>query len=141
MRESWDQFWMCQAEMYAGRSTCDRKHVGCVLARDNRLISAGYNGSLPGLDHCDEVGHKLLEGRSGCQRTSHAEANAVAQAARLGHSTEGCTAYVTTAPCLSCFKTLVMAGITKIFYREEYREEFAKELAAEVGIEMTSLPA
>jgi dCMP deaminase len=125
---------MKQAFLYASRATCDRKHVGCALVRDNRLVSAGYNGSLSGLPHCDDVGHLFLEGRSGCQRTSHAEANAVSQAARMGHVTEGCTAYVTTLPCLACFKLLQMAGIRTVFYAEGYREDYAHQLAEEAGV-------
>jgi dCMP deaminase len=140
MRDSWQTFWMKQAFLYAERATCDRRHVGCVLVRDNRLISAGYNGSLAGLPHCDEVGHLYLEGRAGCQRTSHAEANAIAQAARLGHATEGCIAYVTTMPCLSCFKLLHMGGIRTIYFAEDYREDYAHELAQEAGVSLIHWP-
>ncbi|MBN1945819.1 MAG: ComE operon protein 2 [Bradymonadales bacterium] len=136
MRDDWHTFWMKQAFLYAERSTCDRCHVGCVLVRDNRLISAGYNGSLSKLPHCDEVGHLFLEGRSGCQRTSHAEANAIAHAARMGHATEGCVAYVTTLPCLSCFKLLHMAGIRKIYYSEDYREDYTRQLAREAEVDL-----
>jgi dCMP deaminase len=140
MRDDWHTFWMKQAFLYASRSTCDRRHVGCVVVRQNRLISAGYNGSLPGLPHCDEAGHLFLEGRSGCQRTSHAEANAVAQAARMGHPTEGAEAYVTTLPCLSCFKLLAMAGVNRVYYAEDYREEYAHQLAEEAGVALVPWP-
>ena len=140
MRDEWNTFWMKQAVLYASRSTCDRRHVGCVIVRGNRLISAGYNGSLSGLPHCDDVGHLFLDDRAGCQRTSHAEANAVAQAARMGHPTEGSTAYVTTLPCLSCFKLLHMAGIEKVFYAEDYRESYSHQLAKEAGVSLVHWP-
>lgn len=119
--------------------TCDRAQVGCVLVRGNYLVSSGYGGSLPGLDHCDDVGHMFLEGRKGCQRTSHAEINAVANAARMGHSTEGCVAYVTMQPCLTCFKALVMAGITEVCYLKAYREAYAEQLAEEAGITLRQI--
>ncbi|MCA9562972.1 MAG: deaminase [Myxococcales bacterium] len=131
---------MKQAYLYAERATCDRRHVGCVLVRDNRLVSAGYNGSLAKLPHCDEAGHLFLDDRAGCQRTSHAEANAIAQAARMGHSVDGAVAFVTTLPCLTCFKLLHMAGVQAIFYAEDYREGYTHELAAEAGVELTHLP-
>ncbi len=140
MRDDWNTFWMKQAYLYSERATCDRRHVGCVLVRDNRLISAGYNGSLSGLPHCDDDGHLYLEGRSGCQRTSHAEANAISQAARIGHSTDGSAAYVTTLPCLTCFKLLHMAGVRKIYYAEDYRESYSHTLAAEAGVELHHCP-
>ena len=140
MRDDWNTFWMRQAYLYAERATCDRRHVGCVLVRDNRLISAGYNGSLSKLPHCDDAGHLYLEGRSGCQRTSHAEANAIAQAARMGHSTDRTTAYVTVLPCLTCFKLLHMAGVRTIYYAEDYRESYSHQLGEEAGMSMIHWP-
>jgi dCMP deaminase len=140
MRDDWHTFWMKQAFLYATRATCDRRHVGCVLVRDNRLVSAGYNGSLGGLPHCDEIGHLYLDGRAGCQRTSHAEANAVAQAARMGHATDGCVAYVTTLPCLSCFKLLHMAGVRVIYFAEDYREGYTHQFAEESGVALIHWP-
>jgi dCMP deaminase len=136
---NWQDFWMAQAHLYASRSTCDRKHVGCVLVRANRLISAGYNGSMPGAPHCDDVGHLFFKGRDGCQRTSHAEANAVAQAALNGHSTSGCEAYVTTLPCLTCAKLLNMAGITVVYYAETYRENYVFDFS-DLGMVFRHLP-
>ena len=136
MREGWDQFFLRLAYTFASRSTCDRRHVGCVIVRKKHVISTGYNGSLPSLPHCDDVGHLFLEGRQGCQRTSHAEASALAQAARYGHSVEGCTAYVTTLPCLVCMKLLIMAGIERIVYSEVYRETYSIDLAKEAGIKI-----
>lgn len=141
-RPSWNQFWMKQAYLYATRATCDRLHVGCVLVKDNRLVSAGYNGSLSGLPHCDDVDHLYLEGTSGCQRTTHAEANAIAQAARLGHSTDNCVAYVTTIPCLNCFKLLHTGGIKTIYFGQYYRHdnEFLENFARSADVKMVHYP-
>ena len=82
MRKNWDQYFLDIAATVATRSTCDRCHVGCVLVRDKTILSTGYNGSICGLSHCDEVGH-LMENNH-CIRTVHAEANAIVQAARNG---------------------------------------------------------
>lgn len=136
VRRSWDDFFMTIASTFAQQSTCLRKKVGCVLVRDKHVISAGYNGSLPGLPHCTDVGCLFLPETTGCQRTSHAEASALAQAAKHGHSVVGCTAYVTLLPCRTCLKLLIMAGISKVIYLETYRTTDSIQLAEEAGITM-----
>ena len=81
-RVSWETYFMNIAREVATRSTCDRKHVGAVIVRDKTILSTGYNGSIKGLPHCDEAGHEMVEGH--CVRTTHAEANAIVQAAKNG---------------------------------------------------------
>lgn len=120
---------MAIAHVVATRATCDRKHVGCVLVLDGRIIATGYNGSIPGQPHCDDVGHDMLEGH--CVRTTHAEVNAVAQAARSGAKTVGTTAYVNTFPCWPCFKVLVSAGVKRLVFDDAYREDPRVRDAAE----------
>lgn len=109
---------MSIADLVSRRSTCDRAHVGCVLTINNRIISTGYNGSLSGLDHCDDVGHLMVEGH--CVRTVHAEGNALADAARRGVATVGSTCYCTHSPCVSCLKLLVASGVTRIVFELSY---------------------
>ena len=81
-RVSWAEYFMNIAQEVATRSTCDRKHVGAVIVRDKTILSTGYNGSLKGLPHCDEAVCEMVEGH--CVRTTHAEANAIVQAAKNG---------------------------------------------------------
>lgn len=119
MKPSWDQYFMNLAEVASTRATCDRKHIGAILVKDKRVIATGYNGSVPGTDHCDVVGHYFVNEH--CCRTTHAEANAIAQAARYGIATDGATCYITAYPCLNCFKILASAGIKEIVYRDSYR--------------------
>ncbi len=83
-RPNWDQYFLSIAEKVASRSTCPRASVGAVIVRDNRILSTGYNGSLPSEPHCTEVGCLMIN--SHCERTIHAETNAVVQAARFGIS-------------------------------------------------------
>lgn len=120
-RQSWDEYFMKIANEVSTRATCDRKHVGAVLVLDHRIISTGYNGSIPGAAHCDDVGHDIYEGH--CVRTVHAEANAIAQAARAGVRTIGAICYVNTYPCWQCYKLLALAGIRHIIYDKEYRPD------------------
>lgn len=134
MRKSWDEYFMDIAKAVSTRATCDRKHVGCVLVKDKYIIATGYNGSVSGLPHCDEVGHMMVNGH--CERTSHAEANAIVQAAKHGVSTDGATAYITASPCWHCFKLLASAGIKRIVYGEFYRDERIFEAAEILKIEL-----
>ena len=126
------------AEVVASRATCDRKHVGAVIVRDRTILSTGYNGSIRGLPHCDEVGHMMEDGH--CVRTVHAEANAIAQAARNGVAIANATIYVTASPCWTCFKLIANAGITRICYGEFYRDERIFDFANQAGIELVHVP-
>jgi dCMP deaminase len=123
----------------ASRATCDRKNVGAVLVRDRMILSSGYNGSIRGLAHCDDVGHMMSE-NGHCERTIHAEMNAIAQAARNGINTNDSEVYVTASPCWLCFRLLVNAGISKIVYGEFYRDDRIFEAAKEAKITMKYLP-
>jgi len=107
------------AFMVAERSTCNKLRVGCVLVKDNRIISTGYNGSIRGHEHCTDAGC-LLNDEGRCIRTIHAEQNAVLLALA---STEGSTAYVTHEPCENCTKLLNQAGIKRVVYANPYKNE------------------
>ena len=119
MRPTWDEYFIKIAVDVAERSTCDRAHVGAVLVRDKRILTTGFNGSPAGQDHCDEIGHLMVDGH--CVRTIHAETNAIIQAALHGVSTRDATCYVTHLPCINCTKALINAGINRIVYGEAYR--------------------
>jgi dCMP deaminase len=137
VRTSWDEYFMEIARQVASRATCDRKHVGAVLVRDRIILSTGYNGSIRGMPHCDEVGHLMENGH--CVATVHAEANAVLQAARTGVRIEGSALYTTASPCWPCFKLVANAGILRIVYGEFYRDPRIFDVAAKLSIELVSL--
>ena len=136
MRKSWTSYFMEITEMVATRSTCDRAFVGCTLVnKDNRIVSTGYNGSVAGNPHCDEVGHVLRDGH--CIATIHAEMNALLYCAKEGISVKGATAYITHFPCLNCTKALIQAGIAKVVYKHGYRiDDYALELFRKNNIEV-----
>lgn len=129
---------MAIARVVATRSTCDRKHVGAVIVRDRIILATGYNGSIRGLAHCDDAGHLMEDGH--CVRTVHAEANAIAQAARTGVRIEGAGIYVTASPCFGCFKLIANTGMTRIVFGEFYRDERIFEFSRELGMELVHLP-
>jgi len=121
MRPNWDSYFMKIAAAVSERSTCDRALVGCVLVLDKRILTTGFNGSPAGQEHCDEIGHLMVNGH--CVRTIHAETNAIIQAALHGISTRGAICYVTHLPCINCTKVLINAGINNIVYGEAYRRD------------------
>jgi dCMP deaminase len=134
-RPTWDELFLLLAENISLRGTCNSRNVGCVIARDNHIVSGGYNGSPSGLKHCTEVGcQEDALGR--CQRAVHAEQNAVIHA---GGSVRGCTAYVTRFPCSSCSLILIAAGISWVIVRDilplqAVRELHARNLFHESGV-------
>ena len=136
-RSSWDQYFMDIAKQVATRATCDRKHVGAVVVRDRTILSTGYNGSIRGMPHCDEVGHMMENGH--CVATVHAEANAILQAAKNGVRIDGATLYTTASPCWPCFKLIANSGCVRIVYGEFYRDPRIFEVAGQLKLELVSL--
>lgn len=136
-RVSWDQYFMNIAIQAATRATCDRKHVGAVIVRDKTILSTGYNGSIRGLAHCDDVGHMMVNGH--CVATVHAEANAIIQAAKNGTAIDGADIYVTASPCWDCFKLIANSGIKRVVYLEFYRDERILTVAKQAGISLEQI--
>ncbi len=130
------------AELVSSRSTCLRRQVGAVLVRDKHIIATGYNGAPRGVSHCLEVGclREKLGIPSGERhemcRGTHAEQNAIIQAALHGVSTDGATLYCTHQPCILCAKMLINAGVKKVVSKGNYPDGLALELMNEAGIEM-----
>jgi dCMP deaminase len=136
-RVDWHTYFMNIARQAATRSTCARKHVGAVIVRDKTILSTGYNGSIRGMPHCDDVGHDIEDGH--CVATIHAEANAILQAARNGVMIDGSELYTTASPCWNCFKLMANSGIRKIYYGEFYRDQKSLRVAGRVGIALIDL--
>lgn len=115
---------MTTAIAASSNSKCKRKKVGAIIAKENRILSSGWNGMPAGMDNCCEkqstieFGGEISETRS---EVIHAEANAILWAAKEGIALKGTTLYVTVSPCPECAKMIVQAGITKVVYKEKYR--------------------
>ncbi|MDZ7766717.1 MAG: deaminase [Melioribacteraceae bacterium] len=124
-RPSWDQYFLKVAMLVSERATCPRMHCGCVLVRDKRILATGYNGSIPGGEHCNDVGCWIVDNH--CIRTIHAEMNAILQCSVHGVSTKGATAYVTNMPCTNCSKALIAAGIKEVVIFSDYHDTQAEE--------------
>lgn len=141
-RPSWEQYFMEIAQLVSSRSTCLRRQVGAVLVRDKHIIATGYNGSPRGVAHCLEIGclREKLGIPSGERhemcRGTHAEQNAIIQAALHGVSTQGATLYCTHQPCILCAKMLINAGVRTVVFQGEYPDGLALELMNEAGLEI-----
>ena len=146
-RPSWDEYFMEIARAVALRGTCDRGRSGCVIARDKQILVTGYVGSPRGMPHCDEVGHLMEEWehsdgvkRLHCVRTTHAEQNAICQAAKLGISIEGSTLYCKMLPCSSCAGMIINSGIKKVICEKSYHAGAkTPKMFNEAGIELEIL--
>jgi len=126
-RPDWDEYFMLLAKLAATRSTCLSRPTGAVIVRDRQVLATGYNGSMPGAPHCSEEGtcfrRRLRVSETdkyGACRAIHAEANAIAQAARMGVAIAGATVYTTLSPCFICTKLMASARITRVVYEYEY---------------------
>lgn len=118
----------------AERSPCHRLQVGCVLVKDKRIISQGYNGFLPG------AAHKSIVRNNHEQATVHAEQNAICDCAKRGVSCEGATAYITHYPCIICTRLLLASGIKDIKYLEDYKnDELVKTFTDELNVKVERL--
>lgn len=126
--------------VYSTRGTCDRLRAACVIVKNNQLAGAGYNGAPRGLPHCDEAGHLIISNH--CERTLHAEENAILNAER--QKLEGATAYVLGTPCLRCIRLMINAGIKKICHLGTYEnalgKEYINEMIKKSGAELKQFP-
>lgn len=137
-RPKWDEYFLKVAMLVSERATCPRMHVGCVLVRDKRILATGYNGSIAGQPHCDDVGCQIVDNH--CVRTIHAEMNAIIQCAIHGVSTSGATAYITNMPCTNCAKALIGAGIKEIVIFSDYHDTLAEDFFEKAGVPIRRLP-
>lgn len=117
MRISRNELYITIAETFAKRSTCGRLQVGCAIVKDGRIICCGYNGVLPLSPGCK------CDLNKPCERSIHAEANAISYAAKNGIALRGSTLYVTHSPCLKCAELVIQAGIKEVIYKELFRSE------------------
>ena len=116
-RPTWDEYFKEIVMVTSKRSPCERLQVGCLLVNDNRIISQGYNGFLPGCPH-DSIVRNNHE-----QATVHAEQNAICDCAKRGVSCKNSTAYITHYPCIICCRLLIASGIKDIKYITDYKND------------------
>ncbi len=146
-RPSWDEYFSHIANLAGERGTCDRGHCGAIITKDKRIVTTGYAGSPVGTAHCDEVGHEMhtVTNEDGtqskhCIRTTHAEQNAICQAARFGISLDGGTLYTKMAPCYTCAKMIINSGIKRVVCIQDYHASSrSQEIFKEAGVDFVLL--
>ena len=116
-RPTLDEYFKEIVQVTAKRSPCHRLKVGCILVLENRIVSQGYNGFLPGCMHNSVIrdGHE--------QATVHAEQNAICDCSKRGVSCKDCIAYITHYPCIICTRLLLASGIKEIKYINDYKND------------------
>lgn len=143
--DKWDARFMDIAHTVASWSSCfqDNRQIGAVIAKNKRIMTTGYNGASSGIKSCKEKGECLrrkLNIPSGTRHelcyATHAEQNAIIQAARTGICIEGATLYCTHQPCAICTKMIINSGITRVVYESGYPDDFSLELFKEAGVEI-----
>jgi len=148
-RPTWDEYFVEIMNVVGSRGTCDRGQAGSVITRDNRILATGYAGAPSGIAHCDDVGHEMHtvtnpDGTESqhCIRTTHAEQNAIAAAARHGVSIQGGTLYCKMTPCYACAKLIINAGIKRVVaLRDCHAGTRSKEVLSEANITFDLLNA
>lgn len=153
IRPTWDHYFMTLASLAARRSNCMRRQVGCVLVREKRVMSTGYNGTPRNIANCNEGGCPRCNGRGSAGPSSggadlstclclHAEENALLEAGRerVGG---GAVLYCNTCPCLTCSIKIVQVGITEVvFSKSYYMDDQTAKIFKEAGVKLRqfSLP-
>jgi dCMP deaminase len=160
--KKYDTILMKTALIWSTLSSCERKQVGCIISKNSRIISNGYNGTVSGADNCCEDDCKVCNGIGSimpfeghnesieCENCSgkglvskntvvHAEANAILSATKEGISLDKCSIYVTLSPCVECSKLIIQSGITDVYYNEKYRKDEGVNFLKENGVNVTYL--
>jgi dCMP deaminase len=150
---------MDMAKVVAQRSTCSRMSVGVIVAAESRPLVSGYNGAPSGMEHCDHTctclpdtirGGEVMEWRAElhergcpagdpCKIAVHAEANAIAHAAKNGIPLDLAHLFTTMAPCYPCSQLIINAGIVAVAYSIEYRDVSGLSLLREAGVQVCRL--
>ena len=122
------------AKTLAKRSYCNRLQVGCIIVKNGRIISNGFNGTIPGFENIcetmdDKTSHSVI----------HAEMNAIMKLARSTESSEDGVMFVTHSPCVECAKHIIQAGIREVVYEEKYRDEHGIEMLRQAGVRVNRL--
>ena len=147
MKDKHIKAFMNTAYNFAVCSTAARLKVGCIIIKDNRIISIGYNGTPSGWDNECEHMSLWMNGKLMPEpvyvtkpEVLHAETNAIAKLARTGGGGEGATLFVTHSPCLDCSKLIFQSGINSVYYGEKYRSSEGLEFLAKCNVPCTLVP-
>lgn len=137
MKQKFKELYIDIAERVSEMSSAKRMKAGCIIVKDNQIISLGYNGTPSGWDNnCeDEVDGKLVTK----PEVLHAEMNAVSKLAKSTMSGDNAAMFITHSPCMECAKLIYQSGIKQVFYKHEYRSDDGKNFLTKSGIQVEIL--
>lgn len=149
MKQKFEKAYMDVAERFAQLSYAERLKVGCIIVKDNRIISLGYNGTPTGWDNCceetvpeqiDPDARTIIPEHTVTKaEVLHAEMNALMKLARTTESGEGASMFITHAPCLECAKGIYQVGITRVYYKNDYRSTHGLDFLVNAGVDVVKL--
>lgn len=157
MKEKLKHAYMNTAKIFAELSHARRLHVGCIVVKDDRIISIGYNGMPAGWDNtCEDRiyanewsidnNHWDYQEEDGTvynlktkPEVLHAETNALAKLARSSESGLNSDLFVTHSPCLDCAKIIYQSGIRHVYYGRAYRDNSGVDFLRASGVEVEQL--
>ncbi len=144
IKEKFKQAYMQTAQTFAELSHARRLKVGCIIVKDDRIISIGYNGMPAGWDNNCEHEMKWPNGEIRFLETKeevlHAESNAIAKLARSNESGDKASLFVTHSPCIECAKLIYQSGIKDVYYAHQYRNENGVDFLNKSGVVVEQLP-
>lgn len=144
MKDKFKQAYMQTARTFAELSHARRLKVGCIIVKDDRIISIGYNGMPTGWDNnCEDEILNVHDGSSTLKtkpEVLHAETNAIAKLARSNENGDGASLFVTHSPCIDCAKLIYQAGIKQLFFAEQYRDQSGIDFLVRSGVDVQELP-
>ena len=152
MKEKFIRAYMDTAKRFAELSYARRLHVGAIVVKNDRIISIGYNGMPAGWDNdCEDRvyatewsidndiwTHQDENGRPYNLETKpevlHAERNALDKLAKGTEGGDGADMFITHSPCLECAKSILGAGIKRVWFSEQYRDDSGLTFLKKSGI-------
>ena len=133
-----DTTYLFMASQWASLSRARRKKVGCLIVKDEAIISDGYNGTPKGFDNTCEYEDSVFAHTHLTTKPEvlHAESNAITKLAKSTQSSNGATMYITISPCLDCSKLIIQAGIERVVYSDFYRNDEGIRLLRRANIKV-----
>ena len=128
-QKKYDLAYLKMAQEWGNLSYCERRKVGALIVKNNRIISDGYNGTPSGFENfCeDDDGYTKWY-------VLHAEANAITKVASSTQSCDGATLYITLSPCKQCSKLIYQAKIKRLVYAVQYKDTSGIEFLNKAGV-------
>jgi dCMP deaminase len=128
MKNNWHKTFLEIAKLISYHSKAKNNKVGCVLVKDNKIISIGYNGTPHGFSNICEINGVTKK------EVLHAESNCISKCAKSTESSYNSILYVTLSPCIECAKLIIQSGIKEVYFFEQYRDDAGLKLLKKANI-------